>query len=325
MRKQSGGAVGCLWGLLLGLLASPGAWAQGSQVSVATVPRKEDAPTRVIPRLHTFYKVGIAARTNPTGLFTNLTFQVRYRLYESESPALKDNFLSLGPVAFVSPAIARGGIGVEFQPLSLLQLSASYEGMSWFGNFNYLQSFPSPNADASDRRLAELGGEEGTNYASSGSVLTLAAVLQARVGPLALRANPRLFHFNLRLRDGDTVFYEPVLDVVAPNRGWVATNDADVLYLAGRLMVGLRYTATGSFFRPQDYPAGEGDTGLNPTIHRVGPFVSYTFHDEPDRLFNAPTLVLISQWFLSHRYRTGAEVSQALPWVALAFQFKGIP
>jgi hypothetical protein len=324
MRTRSAVAGGGLWGLLV-MLGSTGALAQGSQVPAATVPRQADAPTRVIPRLHTFYRVGIAARANPTGLFTNLTFQVRYRLYESESPMLKDNYIGLGPVAFVSPAVARGGLGVEFQPLPMLQLSASYEGIGWFGNFNYLQSFPSPNADASDRRLAELGGVGGSNYVSSGTLFTLAAMLQFKVGPVAVRSNPRLFNFNLKLRDGDHVFYEPVLDVVAPSGGWVATNDADLLYLAGRLTVGLRYTATGSFYRPEDYPAGETDLGLNPAIHRVGPFVSYTFYDEPDRLFNVPSLVLISQWFLSHRYRTGAEVSQAMPWFALAFQFKGIP
>ncbi|HYO51898.1 hypothetical protein [Archangium sp.] len=315
MRKRSAVAGGCLWGLLV-VLAAPGAFAQDSQ--------EPEAP-RVIPPLHTFYRVGVAARVNPSGLFTNLTFQVRYRLYESESPALKDNFVSVGPVVFASPALLRGGIGVEFQPLSVLQLSASYEGIYWFGNFNYLQSFPSPNADASDRRLAELGGAGGTSYASSGTVLTLAALLQLKVGPIVVRSNPRFFSFNLKLRDGDRVFYEPVTDVVIPNGGWATSNDADLLYLAGRLTVGLRYSTTGSFFRPQDYPAGETDTGLNPTIHRVGPFLAYTFYDKPDRLFNAPTLVLISQWFLRHRYRTGAEVSQAMPWIALAFQFKGIP
>ncbi|WP_257460615.1 hypothetical protein [Archangium lipolyticum] len=323
MVERSAVTGGCLSALLV-VLSAPGALAQGSQVPAASVPRQEDAPSRVIPPLHTFYRVGVAARVNPMGLFTNLSFQVRHRLYESPSPALKDNFIGVGPVAFVSPAFVRGGIGVEFQPLSVLQLSASYEGTRWFGNFNYLQSFPSPNADASDRRLAELG-DAGTSYVSSGTLLTLAAMLQFKVGPIAVRSNPRFFRFDLRLRDGDRVFYEPVLDAVVPNGGWVASNDADLLYLAGRLTVGLRYSATGSFFRPQDYPAGEMDIGLNPTTHRVGPFLAYTFHDEADRLFNAPTLVLISQWFLSHRYRTGVEVSQALPWIALAFQFKGIP
>ncbi|ATB40658.1 hypothetical protein CYFUS_006109 [Cystobacter fuscus] len=324
MRTRSAVASGGLWGLLM-VLGATGALAQGSQVPAATVPRREDAPSRVIPPLHTFYRVGIAARANPTGLFTNLTFQVRYRLYESESPLLKDNYIGLGPVAFVSPALVRGGLGVEFQPLPILQLSASYEGVGWFGNFNYLQSFPSPNSDASDRRLAELGGVGGSNYVSNGTLFTVAALLQFKAGPLAVRSNPRLFNFNMKLRDGDHVFYEPVLDVVAPNNGWVATNDADLLYLMGGLTVGLRYTVTGSFYQPEHYPAGETDLGLNPTIHRAGPFISYTFYDEPDRLFNAPSVVLISQWFLSHRYRTGAEVSQAMPWFALAFQFKGIP
>ncbi|QRN99924.1 hypothetical protein JRI60_13265 [Archangium violaceum] len=324
MLERSAVVVGCLSALLV-VLAAPGALAQSAQAPGDTVPRREDAPSRVIPPLHTFYRVGVAARANPTGLFTQLSFQVRYRLYESPSLALKDNFIGVGPVAFVSPAFVRGGIGVELQPLSVLNLSASYEGTRWFGNFNYLQSFPGPNADASDRRLAELGGEGGTSYTSSGTLLTLAAMLQFKVGPLAVRSNPRLVRFDLRLREGDRVFYEPVLDVVVPNGGWVASNDADLLYVAGRLAVGLRYTATGSFFRPRDYPAGEMDLGLNPTIHRVGPFLAYTFHDEVDRRFNAPTLVLVSQWFLSHRYRTGMEVSQALPWIALAFQFKGIP
>ncbi|MET0401661.1 MAG: hypothetical protein ABW123_04620, partial [Cystobacter sp.] len=273
-----------MWGLLLGVLAAPAVLAQGSQTPAVIVPRPADAPTREISRLHTFYRVGVAARANPTGLFTNLSFQLRYRLYESDSPLLKDNFVSVGPVAFVSPAILRGGIGVEFQPLPMLQLSASYEGIGFLGNFNYLQSFNSPNADASDRRQGELG-REGGNYSTSGSVLTLAAVAQARLGPIALRVNPRFFNFNLRLRDGDSVFYEPVLDVVVPNGGWVATNDAEVLYLAGRLSAGLRYSTTGSFYRPEDYPAGELDAGLNPTIHRVGPFLSYTFYDEPKRLF----------------------------------------
>src|SRR5689334_13908006 len=104
MRKRSSVASGSLWGLLV-VLGATGALAQGSQVPAATVPRQEDAPSRVIPPLHTFYRVGVAARANPTGLFTNLTFQVRYRLYESESPLLKDNYIGLGPVAFVSPAL----------------------------------------------------------------------------------------------------------------------------------------------------------------------------------------------------------------------------
>ena len=314
--------------LLLGTLGGAGAArGQGSQVPTTTVPAA-DAPLEAPPapdeRLYPFYRVGAAARANPIGLFTNLTFQLRYLLYESESPALKDNFVGFGPVAFASPALVRGGVGIEVQPLSVLQLSASYEGVRFFGGFNYLQSFPSANADSSDDRLDALA-EAGTNYATGGSLLTLGALLQAKVGPFAVRTAPRLFRYDMDLREGDRVFYEPVLDITVPNEGWTLSNDADLLYVVGKLAAGVRYTATHSYYGEESFAPGERDLGLNPTIHRLGPFLAYTFHDDEKRLFNAPTLVLVSQWFLSHRYRAGQESSQALPWIALAFQIKGRP
>ena len=327
MRRTSAVAGEGVAVVLAALLAAPVALAQGSQAPTVAVPPPEvpaDAPVRDVSRLYPFYRVGAAARVNPLGLFTNLTFQLRYRLYESESPALKDNYIGLGPVAFASPALVRGGIGLEVQPLTVLQLSASFEGVHYFGGFDYLQSFPSPNTDASDETLEQLG-EAGTNYSSSGTLITLGALLQAKVGPIAVRTNPRLFHFDQQLRDGDRVFYDPVLDITVPDGGWTLSNDADLLYLTGGFALGLRYTATHSYYGEEHFAPGEVDLGLNPTIHRLGPFLAYTFHDDPRRLFNTPTLVLISQWHLSHRYRAGQETSRAVPWVALAFQFKGIP
>lgn len=327
---SSSGAVagGRIGALLVLLLTAPAALAQGAQVPATSVPTQDAplaaAPARLIPRLYPFYKVGAALRTNPIGLFTHLTFQLRYRLYDSESLALKDNYIGLGPVAFVSPALVRGGLGLEVQPLSVLQLSASFEGLHHLGEFNVLQSFPSPNADASDDTLDALG-KAGTNYSSSGTLLTLGALLQAKVGPLAVRTNPRLFRYDQQLRDGDRVFYDPVLDITVPDGGWTLSNDADLLYLTGGFALGLRYSATHSYYGEEHFAPGEADLGLNPTIHRVGPFLAYTFHDDPNRLFNTPTVALVTQWHLSHRYRAGEAVSQALPWVALAFQFKGIP
>jgi hypothetical protein len=310
---------------LLMMLGGPAAFAQGSQVPTAGVtPAHDGAPRREIPALHPFYRAGVATRGNPTGLFTNLALLLRYRLYTSDSLALRDNYVGAGAIGMVSPAFMRGGLGVEFQPLSILQLSASYEGISYFGTFNFLQSYDTPNAVSSDRRLEELD-RAGRTYATTGTLLTLAGLLQLKVGPVAVRSNLRAFQFNLRLREGDTVFYDPVLDVVTPNGGWSLSNDADLLYVAGKLAVGLRHTVTHASYGPEHYPAGDQDLGLNPTINRLGPFLSYTFHDREDRLFNAPTLVLITQWFVSHRYRTGQEVHQGIPWVALAFQFKGIP
>ena len=39
--------------------------------------------------------------------------------------------------------------------------------------------------------------------------------------------------------------------------------------------------------------------------------------------FEKPTLLLIANWYLSHRWRTGADVTQAFPYLALAFRFEG--
>ena len=38
---------------------------------------------------------------------------------------------------------------------------------------------------------------------------------------------------------------------------------------------------------------------------------------------DAPTLLLVANWYLSHRYRTGADTSPALPFLLAAFAFSG--
>jgi hypothetical protein len=34
-------------------------------------------------------------------------------------------------------------------------------------------------------------------------------------------------------------------------------------------------------------------------------------------------VILLAQWWLSHRYRTGRDVSQGVPLLGIAFQFNG--
>lgn len=309
--------------------AAPGAaMAQGSQVpAVAVAPPPEAPAPRDVPRLHGFYRLGMAARYNPLGLFTNLTAQLRYRLYDSDSIALRENFVSVGPVGQISPAFYRVGIGVEVQPATVLNLSASYEWTSFFGNFNFLQSYPSLGSNWSDTSMRTAGqlpaGDPARPYSTSGTLFTLAGLLQLKVGPVAMRSNTRLFRFDLRLREGDRLFYEPVLDVALPNGGWGLTNDTDVLYLGGLpgLALGARYSGSGGFFGAEHGPL---DVANARPIHRVGPFVAYTFFDDERQTFNAPTVVVLAQWFLQHPYRTGQDVPAALPWIAVGFQARGI-
>jgi hypothetical protein len=323
---RGGVAVLGVLGVLCGVAAPGEARAQGSQVPVAvpvTVPSSEQTP-RDIPRLHTFYRVGIAARYNPVGLFTNAAFLLRYRLYDSDALALKDNYIGVGPVAFISPAFYRAGIGVEVQPASVLNLSASYEWTGFFGNFNFLQSFPTIQSNYSDAELARLAAPNApaatAPQRASGTLFTVAGLLQLKAGPVALRSNARLFNFNLNVRNSEPVFYEPVLDVALPNGGWGLTNDTDLLFVGiPRFAIGARYSGSGGFFRPTDGDLSHPNARPQ---HRVGPFLAYTFSEDDRNLINTPTLVLLSQWFLQHPYRTA---TPALPWLAVGFQFRGIP
>src|SRR6478736_4490493 len=127
----------CLRGLLfcgLGFVARDAA-AQGSQLPSVTVPPRKEPSTAVAtdPSTRLTYRVGAALRLNPVGLFVTGSALYRKRLYEHSSPVLRDNYVGVGPVLFMSPSLGRGGLGVEVQPLSILQLSASFEGLGFFG------------------------------------------------------------------------------------------------------------------------------------------------------------------------------------------------
>ena len=50
--------------------------------------------------------------------------------------------------------------------------------------------------------------------------------------------------------------------------------------------------------------------------------VDQVFFDEGYTSFNKPAVILNVAWYLQHRYRTGAEVSQAVPYVVLGFAFQ---
>ena len=68
---------------------------------------------------------------------------------------------------------------------------------------------------------------------------------------------------------------------------------------------------------------------MNTPMLRVGPAAAYTIFDKPGKMyFNKPTVFLTVAWWILHRFRTGkdeatgGDVSQAVPFVALGFQFE---
>jgi hypothetical protein len=308
--------------LLGGLAAAGSARADGAKVpptpggAVDAPPTAASAPLPPAERL--LLRNISLVRLNPLGLFDELRLTYRRRLYEHDSAALRDNFAGLGVVGVATPAFVRGGPSIEIQPASVLQLTASYEWIRYFGTFDILQSYPSARDDYSDQARKERS-EQGLNYAAGARELTLTALLQAKVGPVAVRTSTRLVRTDTNLTPGDRVFYHTMFDIVAPAHGWLVANDTDALFVGvKRLAIGARYSMVHALLDDGDFAPGEPHSAAGTPIHRAGPFAAYTFYDDPAAKINTPTLVLLTQWWLKHRYRTGAEVSQAVPFVVIA-------
>lgn len=275
------------------------------------------------PRHRLIYRSFAAARVNPLGAVEELTIGYRRQLVDRDSELWRDTFLLLGMHGFLTPAFVRFGPTVEVQPAAVLNLSATYDFVGMFGNFGLMQSYPTPTAawGPDDARRSPI---RGTNYPSWGHLVTLSALLQAKVKRVAVRNILKGYWSKMKLRRGDTVFLDLALDTLHPNGGWSITNDSDVLYLfdAG-VILGLRHTLTKSFYRPDDFLPGEPVSDPNGYTSRLGPAVVWTIFDRPGTRFNRPAIILLSQWWLRHRWRTGAQVHPAIPYAAIAFSFDG--
>jgi hypothetical protein len=270
------------------------------------------------------YQNAIIARINPLGLINQFQIGFRYNLTDSESLLRKGTYLYAAFAPQVSPAFARAGWLLEAQPLSILRLSALYETAYNFGTFDTIQSFPSPLAEHSDRLMDEQSAE--ASYATGGHVMTLSALLQLKGGPIAARANYRAIWQTLNLRGDDTVFYDLQMDILAPNGGWLHTVDTDLLYVTGGpITAGLRHTVVSAAYPDSSFITGETREGIGSPTHRAGPIFIYRFNEREHTRFNQPTLFVIANWWLEHRYRTGQEISQALPYAIVGFAFNGNP
>lgn len=279
------------------------------------------------PPFRLVHKNALAVRVNPLGLLYDGRFMARLRLYESDSVALRDNFVSLGVALGASPAFARAGVYAEVQPLTVFSVFAIYEVVAYFGSLNLLQSFPGAKSDFSDTAIRNLGAfpldDPRRGYPAAGSMLTLGANLSLKFGPIVVRDTVKFLRPDFNLRAGDTALYDQFYDLLLPDERFSVVNDADVLFQTNfGLVVGVRYHFSIPFYGPENLAADGPGTGDN-SSHRLGPLVAYRFFDTDGRAFNQPTLALIVNWYLKHPTRAGQDVHQAIPYVGIAFTIVG--
>ncbi|HYI03228.1 hypothetical protein, partial [Hyalangium sp.] len=260
-------------------------------------------------------------RVNPLGLELQTRGGYQTRLYRDDRPLFRDNFLFVGSLPRLSPAGIRVGPVVEFQPLTIFNLRLSAEYVGFFSTAGFLQSRSSPNIDYSKSAL-DAGEAARQQYAASGARFALEPFVQMKVGPIAVRNRFSFEYWRMGLQDEDRVWYDGTLDTLVPGEGFTYTNDLDLLFLGlPPLVVGARYSLVEPLYSSRQLPDGEvlsADNGH----HRVGLLAAYVFYDRGYTAFNKPAVLLNVAWYLQHRYRTGAEVSRAVPYVVLGFAFQ---
>lgn len=273
----------------------------------------------------------LAPRINPLGLEERLWIGYQYRLYNKQKTILDGSNLGIFFRPILSPAIALVGATVQVQPAAVFRLRATYSYVAYFSTFQYFQSFQSPHDDFSETRLGALA-DAGTNYVSTGHQVELEALIQARYKGLVLRSTTVANWNSMKMRGDDDLFYDVRIDALVPNNGWVLFNDTDLVWLQElkkprrpSIMAGLRTSVVKAFYPDSVYEPGDVIEDPNGPIFRMGPEIGYIFYDQPEKRprFNKPTLLLIPQWNIMHRWRTGRDVSTAMPTIVMAFVFSG--
>lgn len=275
-------------------------------------------------------------RLNPLGLETRARFGLQKRLYASESDVARTNFLFVGMFPKLNPVSVHAAIGAEIQPLSIFNLRVFAEASQWFGILGFMQSFTTATANYSDTTLKEMREDPGAQKATH-LRFGIWPQVQLRLGPLAVRSLFQLDYWDISVRDGDVVAYEPTVDTLVPDRGWVLQVDTDVLYVDHPgLALGVRHTAVRPYYKERhfadraDFDAYGGGNGHD----RIGLFGAYTFRDRGPSRFNKPTVIVILSWYTDHRWRTGVPldlpsgtrvddfVSRAFPYIVGGFAFE---
>lgn len=290
-----------------------------------SIPRAAPLPEPA-PRHRVVYSNAIFLRVNPLGLEDRFSISYRRRLSARTGKLFEDTYFGLGFTPTVSPSISRVGATVFLVPLAILQLRAAYYFIGYYGSQKFkAHPFDSPYANSGPDAL-DVRADNKQAINTYGGQAELAALFQVKFGPIAIRDEVTFFHNNIRLPSPNDVFYDLRHDILAPAKGWFLANDTDIVYVNAkhRFNIGARATYYHIFYPTNSFEPGDDADNKSIGDHaRIGPLVSYTFKDRPKHRFMKPTLFFAAQWWLKHRYRTGQDVSQALPLFILGFSFTG--
>ena len=252
------------------------------------------APSLSDENLTVSYQNLLAGRLNAKGLVNALDLSARYRLYDSDSAALEQNFVGVTVGPRITPAFFRLAAALEIQPLSILRLFAQVEWGQFFGSFDLLQSYESPQADWSSTAQ-----DLGEGYATNGYQVTLGGLFQIKLGPIGARFKANAVRAELILQNDHSLFYDLPFDILMENGQWLYSHDADVVYITDfGLSVGARHTLT--------IPRCRAPTPRRITASARSRRIRFS-KTKGRRCSTSRRSIAILGWYLDHRFRTGLD------------------
>lgn len=320
--------------LVAAMVGGPVAWAQDGEAELgvrgdgataeATAPPGAPSAKEALPPEHRLTYTNLAAlRVNPLGLENRTTFGYEHRLWDDPGVLTRDAYVGLKLYPILNPALIRLGAQMEVKPAAVLALRGAVFYEQYLGTFNQLDAYATPTAEHCDDCMRDRHDAGLTVGATTSFEAELGALAQVKAGPIALRHDATFYYADADT-PGATVHYDQRIDMVVPDAGWSTTQETDLLFVTDfGLAAGARFSVLHAFYRDSDFLPGESTENPNTPAMRLGPAIAYTFFEDPGSRFDKPTLILLSQWWLEHRYRTGQDISQALPLIALAFRFEG--
>ena len=292
-------------------------------VASADEPTDEPPPllTPLEPQHLLLLENTTGAAYNSLGLGHRARLNYRWRLYDDPGALWSLAHLGAATTVTLSPSFARLGVRLDAMPLSVLRVSVGYEHDLTYGVLGNTLSARSATTDHSDSNLLRRADADEARAAQRHQ-LFVEAVLQGKVGDVVLLNWARFTWHHMDLQGDHAVFYRPGPDLLIPNDGWIAQATVDLLYAPDwGLLLGLQLDIAHAFYNDAHFAPGDDREAVNDTLIRFGPEVGWVFEDQGP-YFRDPTVILLVNWWLEHRYRTGLDTPQAAPFVLAAFRFR---
>jgi hypothetical protein len=244
----------------------------------------------------------------------------RWRLFESQSAILKDNFILLAATTSLTPAWMEFGAFAQIQPLSIFNVRGMYRYRfqlpTFFSGvvfedikkveevFNGVTGHMNGEQRMRDR-IKEISDKEGGRVLPHSHIISADATLQLQLKGVTALVNARYEKWISQFNKDNLYksFYEGGLDLILNNEDDVLTVNA-LLGYQWKMLLFVAYTNYTKAFQSGD------------EIWRVGPAVRWTLAPNWGP-FKKPNIFFVVNWYVRHRFRAAS--LDGVPLIAIVF------